>query len=44
MQQPAISEGISRMLNNLKREVARDTWNLSRDDHDAIEFRIDQLE
>lgn len=27
------------MLRDLKREVARDLWNLSRDDHDAIEIR-----
>ena len=27
------------MLRNLKREVARDSWNLSKDDHEAIEIR-----
>ena len=29
------------MLGDLRREVARDPWNLTRDDHDAIEIRID---
>ena len=29
------------MLGDLRREVARDVWNLSRDDHAAIEIRID---
>jgi len=41
MQQPTIPEGVSRMLRDLRREVLRDSWNLTRDDHDAIEIRID---
>ena len=41
MQQPTIPEGVSRMLGELRREVVRDEWNLSRDDHAAIEIRID---
>ena len=29
------------MLRDLRREVLRDSWNLTRDDHNAIEIRID---
>jgi len=41
MQQPTIPESVTRMLRDLRREVIRDSWNLTRDDHDAIELRID---
>lgn len=42
--QQIIPENIKRLLKELKIEVKRDSWNLARDDHDAIEIRIDQLE
>jgi len=44
MQQPTIPDYIRRALKELRLEVRRDSWNLTRDDHDAIDIRIDQLE
>ena len=42
--QNKLSDSIKRILKDLKQEILRDSWNLTRDDHDAIEIRIDQLE
>ena len=42
--QNELSDSIKRILKDLKQEILRDSWNLTRDDHDAIEIRIDQLE
>jgi hypothetical protein len=39
--QPSISETAKRLLREFKYEVLKDSWNLTRDDHDAIELRID---
>ena len=39
--QNELSDSIKRILKDLKQEILRDSWNLTRDDHDAIEIRID---
>lgn len=39
-----MSEEAKRLLNEFRYEVLRDSWNLTRADHDAIELKIDQLE
>jgi len=39
--QNELSDSIKRILKDLKQEILRDSWNLARDDHDAIEIRID---
>lgn len=44
MQQPPILASVIRMLADLRREVVRDSWSLTRDDHDAIELKINELE
>lgn len=41
---PTMSEEAKRLLNEFRYEVLRDSWNLTRLDHDAIELKIDQLE
>lgn len=34
---------INRLLDDLKRDIKRDTFNLARDDQDVIELKIDKL-